>query len=201
MNRITLSVVFTIAHVICLFLFFALPAIGNNTVCGDFPTYSPDSVSAIKHKGWYGNYSWGYSVVIPEGLIGVSDPPDHPQHGFCIELSKDPYGYIWVDGSSNSLEWKSKNEAANAYLAIIKEGNRKILSTQKYKVKLNGFPALRLVVRYACPDVIRIRDYFIAIDRRQIVYTIGLSTAEDGYGSYKKILENIANTWQLQKIE
>lgn len=197
MNRSNMLLIIIVHFTVCVF--FPSFSLGNDSVCGNYTaTYSRN---LTRYEGKYINRNWGYSVMIPKKLIGLNEPPDYPQHGLRIELSKNQNGYIWIDGSTNSLEWDSKNKAADFYISIIKNANAEILSIKKHRVRINGFPFLRLIVRYKCPDEIHIRDLFITIDRRQIVYTIALSTTDDGYRDNKKLLETIANTWQLQKIE
>lgn len=189
-----------VLYVIAVFIAFnPRPEMIHAASCNEFPASSfENDPSLTKHEGKYVNDAWGYSIEIPKGLIGKSAPPDHPQHGFGILLSRKPLGYIWVDGSANSLEWKSLYQAANAHISWIREGALKILTVEKHQTKLSGFQAVRLVVRYECPKANLTEDYFIAIDSRQIVYTIALTAESKRYPSYKKILENIANTWQLR---
>lgn len=167
--------------------------------CNEFPPSSfEDDPTLVRLEGRYINDAWGYTIEIPRGLVAKSSPPNHPQHGFGILLSRRPKGYIWVNASPNTLEWKSLRQAADAHISWIKEGSANILKIERYRTNLNGFPALRLIVRYECPTRTMIDEYFIAIDSRQIVYTIALSADAEKYSSYKKILAKIARTWQLR---
>ena len=47
-----------------------------------------------KYEGDYENYSWGYTVTIPEEFTGQGDPLPNPQHGISIILSLDPWAII-----------------------------------------------------------------------------------------------------------
>jgi hypothetical protein len=171
--------------------------------CNDFPlSWEDPEIPNI--KGYNINYTFGYSVIIPDGLIAKSDsyeqnPVQH--HGFGIFLSKEPKGYIWVSGDFNSPEYKSVNEIADSYVEFTKKDQVRIISSNRNKIKVNGLPALRLIIKYSCQDKIMLEDYFIVFHvKRQIYYTISLISEEVIYEKNKKILENIASSWQLQPI-
>ena len=55
------------------------------------------------HRGRYINYGWGYSVLIPEGYVGIKDPAPNPAHGFTITLARRPESEIRVYNSYDGL--------------------------------------------------------------------------------------------------
>jgi len=49
----------------------------------------PLIASMVHYRGMYRNYIYGYSISIPSGLVGVTDPSPSPspQHGILIILT------------------------------------------------------------------------------------------------------------------
>jgi hypothetical protein len=48
-------------------------------------------------RGLYVNVDYGFSVEIPDGLIGKGAPTHAPNHGFTINLN--PKSAVWVDAT------------------------------------------------------------------------------------------------------
>jgi len=164
----------------------------------------PKSRAEVVHKGRYFNHNYGYSVFLPSGLIGTSDPPPLPQHGFGITLSRNPSAYIWVDGSFNAADWASLDEAIDYRLDTIKEreGNSEVLS--RISTRLHRLPAIRFTVRYKGPSTGEpiVEDVIIAIRKRRrdvgIVYATGLTTPESRYPKDKELLNRLLKTWRIR---
>lgn len=186
-----------IKECILLIVIIFCVALRNKAIsCGNIPDTSIDWESLMKHEERYVNCNYGYSLTIPNGLVGRSSPPPAPQHGFGIVLSQDSQGYLWIDGSYNSLEWTSLDEMADEYIKWIKEDTQKIISIEKSSITLGGIPAIRLITRYTCQDAMFVEDDILSIDKNGgIAYTIGLSSSDNHYTEYKKILEDIVMTW------
>ena len=55
-------------------------------------------------RGRYTNVDYGYSVVIPDGLVGENDPAPAPNHGFGITLSSGTN--LWVDASYEAVPYE-----------------------------------------------------------------------------------------------
>ncbi len=169
--------------------------------CEDFPQVSKEEWESYPQwEGYYANCSNGFAITIPKGFIGRSTPPPAPHHGFGIWLSQTPSAYIWVDGSLNSLEWESPEQAANQHLEWIKKDAQSIVSISQEKLFLEKLSAIRLIVKYTCSDsgeITKVEDYFLALDYRGLVYTIALSSDLTTYDEYRAILEHLAKTFHL----
>src|SRR5215216_6305890 len=72
----------------------ATPAAPTYTSCGapdlaevsisDTPADEAEEEDAV-FEGVYENYAYGYSVEIPDGMVGVGSTPPAPQHGFGLD--------------------------------------------------------------------------------------------------------------------
>src|SRR6266536_6211284 len=51
---------------------------------------------SVEHRGQYYNRNHCFSVFIPEGVVGRSDPPPAPHHGFGAQLDDDGQSYLYV---------------------------------------------------------------------------------------------------------
>ena len=138
--------------------------------CEKFPCVSKKEWESYpKWEGQYTNCDNGYAITIPGNFTARSTPPPAPQHGIGIWLSEDPSGYIGVDGSFNTLEWESLEQAVTWHIDRRHEDARELLSVQKFHIKLDTLPAIRCVIRYSCPDsTMMIDDYFLALDRGMV---------------------------------
>ncbi len=58
---------------------------------------SPEKGERRQFRGRYTNIDYGFSVVIPDGLVGENAPAPAPNHGFGIRWSTG--STLWVDAS------------------------------------------------------------------------------------------------------
>lgn len=188
--------------ILCVMYF---PFIGSNSlggICEDLPGVLSLDESAPKFSNDYYNYPYGYMIIIPDGLTGYGSHVPAPQHGFGIVLSKDPKGYIWVDGSANTLYFESLEQLVEHELSWFREGNSRILSVKKEKIKLGHLPAYRLVIKYRCKNHSFIADKVVSIDNeRQIIYTLSLISAKEKYSEYSDVFDKMAKSMQLIERE
>ena len=59
------------------------------------------SIGKRVFRGSYANRQYGYSVVIPKGLVGTNARDPAPDHGIGITLSEQPKAHIWTSGLYN----------------------------------------------------------------------------------------------------
>lgn len=161
-----------------------------------------------ERKGPYSNYEYGYSITIPEGVIGVSNPSPYPQHGFSIPLSNQPEAQIWVDGSFNAAMYTSLPEATENYLKYLRDESEEVEVLIRESVKLHKLNAMRVVAKYKNKAIstTMIQDLVIAIrqnanaDEPEVIYTLRLRTPESRYATDKDILDMLISTWRTTSL-
>ena len=166
-------------------------------------------------EGRYENNVYGYSVRIPEGMVGRGSTPPAPQHGFGIDLDNPrsaawargtefPKSYVYVDGSYNSLEWERLDDAVNSQLSFLREKGRNVSVQVREQTRLGGLPAVRVMAFYEEDGVGMVSDEVVAFDDAagpSIVYTVSLSTPRSKYERDKPVLEALMKSWCLQPGE
>lgn len=63
------------------------------------------------YKRTYENMAYGYSVLIPENLVGYDYVNPFYQHGFGIVLGEESQSLIIVDREKNSLDFVRRTDA------------------------------------------------------------------------------------------
>jgi hypothetical protein len=164
------------------------------------------------HRQQYSNYEYGYTVLIPSGLVGVSNPSPGPQHGFEIVLSKRPAAGIRVDGSYDADLYGSLEEAAEARLRWLKRDNNltEIEVLRSEQATLQNLQAVRQAVRFSEPGSGEkmVLDFVAAIrieneggdEETRVLYTISLSTPESRYRDDQEILEQVITSWRAKPL-
>ena len=180
---------------------------------GDTVKDDGEDGSAVFDTGVYENYTYGYSVRIPDGMIGLGETPPAPQHGFGIDLDNPrstrwPYGtespksYVYVDGSYNSLEWRRPDDAVNFSLRCLREKARNFRVRSRTATRLGGLRAVRVVALYEQEGAEMVRDEVVAFaEGASPVYTLSLSTPLLKYERDRYVLEELMKGWCLQPVE
>jgi hypothetical protein len=76
----------------------------------------------VKYRGRYSNVDYGFSVVIPNGLVGEGNPPHAPNHGFAVSLHLKTA--IRVDASYEMPDSPHEFGAFNSRLGSLKAERR-----------------------------------------------------------------------------
>ena len=169
------------------------------------------------YEGRYENWTYGFSVDIPAGMLGVGSTPPAPNHGFGIDLDDPrstgwvrrggfPASYLYADGSYNSLEWRRLDEAAASQLDFLREEGENVRVQSREWTRLGGLRALRVVARYERGGEPMVSDTVVAFDgggggAPSVVYTLDLSTPLSKYGRDRRVLEEVRARWHLQPAE
>jgi hypothetical protein len=187
--------------IICLLLFNCSNLIAQ--YCGDFPEPDFYDSDALTFEGKYRNYTYGYSLTIPDGLVAYGEIPPAPHHGFGIVLSWQPRSYVYVSGDYNSMEYESIQDIEQRNLEWLTEDSDNILSAKTTIGKLGPLKSIRSIVRHTCPkfNAIYVSDYTFAFSEDEILYTISLSTTEDRYEQDKLVIEKIIKSWKISRIK
>ncbi len=167
--------------------------------CRGVPPPGFDVPSMASFRGEYTNSVYEYSVTIPAGLTGYSSPPPSPAHGFGVSLGAKKEGYLWVDGSWNSLEFESSEMAAQAVGDYLKKRGAIISESKVGPWKLGEFLASRVIVRYSCPGSggLFVRDEVVALSTsKSKIWELGIDTPLVSYEQDCRILEAILKSWR-----
>jgi len=163
--------------------------------------------SDVKVKDGYSNFDYGFAVKLPNDLVGFRPSSPAPNHGFGIDLSKQPVSYVWVDASYNSLDWESFDDAMNFQINTLKsEKNRGVVLLKKESAQLSTLKAIRFALKYkaAKTNEERIDELIVAFRNIRkndpIVYTIGITTSADRYEKDRNILLQLQQNWVLKKL-
>jgi hypothetical protein len=173
---------------------------------------SEDGAFAV-FEGLYENNVYGYSVVIPAGMVGLGATPPAPQHGFGIDLGAPrsiswvrgagfPKSYIYADGSYNTLEWRRPDDAIDSQLAFLREKGENVRLLSRTATSLGGLRAVRAVALYEEHGVSMVSDETAAFgEGGSPVYTLSLSTPLTKYEWDRQTLEEMLKSWRLQPAE
>jgi hypothetical protein len=167
-------------------------------------------------KGRYENYVYGYSVYIPDGMVGAGSTPPAPQHGFGINLDNPcstawkgardfPKSYLYVDGSYNSLEWRWLDDAVAFHLNFLREKAENIRVQSRTLTRLGGLHAVRVVALYEEGGEEMVSDEVVAFMHKangeaSVIYTLDLSTPLSKYERDRPALEVLQKSWCLQPV-
>jgi len=156
----------------------------------------------VVHRGRYRNPNYLYSFTIPEGLVCLSDPAPAPHHGCGIHLSEHPRAHLLADGSYNTLDRVSSDDALrDAFDSLMKEGTE-IVVLERRETSLDGLPAERLVVRYKHRDEKEATVEAVVMARRNLpewgdmIYTLDLISPSFRFEQDKAVFEAILASWK-----
>jgi hypothetical protein len=178
-----------------------VPSLSKPTING--PVLVEETTDTWAHEqGVYFNPEYGYSLTIPDGLIGYRSPVPLPQHGFAIDLSKPDDAHVWIDGAYNAAEWASLKDAAKDNLNYLNAHNvSDIRVTSLTYGRLSRLRAVRIVVTYNKSGLSMIEDEIIALRKeRDVVYTLQLQTTADRYSDDVKLLNQLQRTFRLEPL-
>ena len=166
-----------------------------------------DNSKLVSYTHRYSNYEYAYTVSIPAGFTGIGPAAPFPQHGIGITLSKRPKSYVWLDGSYNSLEWESLEQATDKHLKWLADDRNELILLKRQSINLQNLAAMRLVVRYKslATNEIRIQDIVIAFrsyggERLGLTYSLGLIAPAVRYDEDVKTFEQIIAKWRQRKL-
>jgi len=166
-------------------------------------------------EGRYVNHTYGYSVTIPDGFIGLGATPPAPQQGFGIDLDNPrstrwgrgpefPKSYVYVDASYSTLKRWQLDDAVNAKLRFLLEkvGDASVLS--RTPPRLGDLHTTRVLLRYEEGGEEMVSDKVVAFSDEgveTVLYTFGLRTPRSKYERDRPVFEALLKSWCLQPAE
>ncbi len=171
----------------------------NDDVCGI--KYAPGRIAQDGRQefaGTYRNLEYGYSVVIPSGLLGrAGNEPLLPNHGFTIVLSDHPLAYIYVTARYEVIDTGTSAALERRKLADMKKtAGVRVLRVQRFPVRLGSISARRHLASISCKghSGVYVRDETLAV-ANGTEYTLGLLTPEERYERDAAVLAKILSSW------
>jgi hypothetical protein len=176
----------------------------NNAAWAQYCQFPPHALldgPRRQYTGRYENGAYGYSVVIPDRLVGYDVVNPFYQHGFGIILGKKPYSYLSVDGSPNSLEFATPLDAAKASLQFLSE-KAKVMTSETKPMQIGGVSAVFLVATYTCrgsKEPFVMGSAFVLSSKRGMVYELTLYAVADRYEGDRAVLDQIIKSWTYKR--
>ncbi len=161
----------------------------------------PIGPNHVPHQGTYRNAEYGYSFIVPKGLIAYSDPAPAPQHGVAIPLNASSQkSYVWVTGSYNAQDFDSLEQFRDYALDLIKPAAGQFEIIRSRGTQLDGIKAARFLVRYRSKqgNAVVLEERILAIrPNGKAIYTLGLICGEEAYRGDSRVLERLLRNWKL----
>lgn len=140
----------------------------------------------LTYRSSYVNPIFGYSVTIPDDLIGIGVVPPAPNHGVTIVLDNKTDSRIELDAEYNALDFTSARQQAESRMNDLKEWNgaTRIRTESEVATTLCDLTAVRQTVEYNDESgTLRLQEAVFALFSRQrysaITYEISLWTTPD----------------------
>ena len=145
----------------------------------------------------YSNPTFGYRLRLPRRLPVYREPDPMPAHGIGIILSSEPRSYLFVDGSYNAALLPNVQSVADRDEGFVRNEATAVRRLSRTRTRLGSRPALRNRLEFACFTETFVTDEILLL-RRDIVYTISLTTPKRRYRTDKRVLESIARSFRLR---
>lgn len=152
-----------------------------------------------EYRGPYQNKAYGYSVVIPTGLVGYDGVNPFYQQGFGIPLGVEPKSYVLVNGEPNSLEFARPADAASRFVEYLRKHGSKVESSKITETQLGGLKAAILVATYTCSGSAEryVRASVVAISPdKSMLYEVTLFAHSDRFEQDRAVLDALAKSWK-----
>jgi hypothetical protein len=93
-----------------------------------------------------------------------------------------------------------EDEARQRIKWLVKDGTT-IIKKDIQEIKLDGLPAARATIVYSCPNssVELVKDMIFAAEPDGSLQELNLTAAKPAYESARKIFDQIAASWKLEK--
>jgi hypothetical protein len=155
-------------------------------------------------SGEYVNNKYGFGVVVPEGLRGLTDVPPHPHHGFFIRLAQKTEARIRINAEYNAAVYETLDEVVNAELKAYESIFLDFEVRKRKPTRLQDIPAARLLAQYRDKDSGEemVSEQIIALKKAGeedlgIIYRLTLETPPSRYKTDRKIFRQIINSWRI----
>lgn len=155
-------------------------------------------------KGLFSSETYLYSIALPEGVVCCHDPAPNPVHGCAVSLPGAHGARLWVDGSYNTLDYSTPDDALNAIVGRELVAGTTLTVVRHERVRLGALDAVRLTLRFTGRGgaEARVEDLVVAIashggGRDEVVYTVGFQGPASA--SYETLFFQIVSSWRAEE--
>jgi hypothetical protein len=170
---------------------------------------TPQPLPYTMVQGIYRNYTYGFEVKIPQGLIGLANPPGSPDHGLEIPLEALDATGINIFASYNALQRESAKEVWETdELHALGDGSTGVRVLTENAVRLCGWNSIQAVVEYTrdSRSLLRKDEVIVALDHSQNegsresvgrVYVLRLRSTSDRFKDDRKWFEEVVKSFSV----
>jgi hypothetical protein len=177
-----------------LLIYFLHPVNSGN--CGRFPdTDFRKSGRPVFHRV-YANHAFGYRIRLPHQVTAYGEPPPQPAHGVGIILSWEPRSYLYLAGMGNAMLFANTAAAADSDEQKVRKESTKVRRVFRRWTRLGTHRALRVQITHTCGAETFVTDEILLL-KRDILYTMSLTSPKTRYKTDQRVLDAIARSFQL----
>ncbi len=194
-------------------LIVILVCIGATTQSSQSPGHWRETDSEAIWTGRYSDCDFGYSVILPAGIVAHSAKSTGPNHGFAINPAaprsarafKTPESdrYIEVLSFYDLEDHEETTSATIDYYLWLGEigGEKNVESLSRRTLSLAGLSAKRIETRWMENSTAIRRDRIIAYRRSGgILYQLTLQSPEKTYANDEQLFDRIVEGFRLNKL-
>lgn len=151
----------------------------------------------IEYKGTYVNKKYGFSVTIPDHLVGKGTIPPAPNHGFEISLSSDPNDSIGVFAYYDVADEPSPPTRVSSASALGGTIRKAVLGGLPAKLRTHITPASS---ELAIPIVEEVMWAHRQSGGERIEYTLILTTRNSLLPTRERIFREMVASFKLLPV-
>lgn len=172
------------------------------TLRGDCPDLSrAKSSTPDMHVGRFYDAYWGFSVRIPKGLRGYSDPAPNPMHGIDIPISDNHRAVVYLLAYDKPLDTRMTTIDEDQLRVLRSSGSLARVSGPA-RSRVSGLFAASYDVTYNCGANDPLTETFLLLENpnHRVFYRIGLYSPKSRRHTDEKLFRKILSTWRAHAI-
>jgi len=170
-----------------------------------------DRAKVRTYEGLYTNQKYGYSVLLPKGVVALGTAPPNPDHGFTIgsapagdsiTLYKAHDCYIWVDGNYDPFDEVQTLDDAVRYEIHITEKTvgARVRVESRLQTTLGGLMAVHVIYAFKAEGQPMVGEEVIALRNNErnepvFLYTVGMQTTPQSRTANARIWTQIVSAF------
>lgn len=167
----------------------------------DAPTTPASGSAQREFTGVYNNDHFGFSVRIPDGLIGRNSPPPAPDNGFVISIGDSSIDRLsaWAEIRPFDNELGSIRDE---FVAFARNEETPLMLKNELRTELNGFPAIQFEFVDSLTDATHTSLRLFAFrlcgeNQTPILYVIALDSGSTNDKRSLTHFESLKHSWKM----